>query len=106
MIKWTALHFSIDLSDKTADGYISVNIRNSGQGIDPKDLPYVFERFYKGDKSRSVNKDGTGLGLYIVKTIIDIHGGRITVRSKFGEYTEFEIMLPTVKDKIKKENGR
>lgn len=87
-------------------GYISVytgnnqkgesifKVRNSGQGIAKKDLPKVFERFYKTDKSRSSNKESSGLGLYIVKSIIDLHQGKITVRSMLGEYTEFEICLP------------
>ncbi len=76
------------------NGYVKIRIRNSGKGIDPKDMQYIFDRFYKTDKSRSVNKEGTGLGLYIVKTIVDIHKGNITVSSKPDDYTEFEIVLP------------
>jgi signal transduction histidine kinase len=89
------------------NGYISIEllkndknegvlrVRNSGNGIAKEDMPKVFERFYKTDKSRSVNKDSSGLGLYIVKSIIDLSGGRITVRSVLEEYTEFEVALPT-----------
>ena len=89
------------------NGYISISIhkndknegilrvRNSGNGISKEDMPKVFERFYKTDKSRSTNKDSSGLGLYIVKSIIDLLGGRITVRSVLEEYTEFEVVLPT-----------
>lgn len=89
------------------NGYISITllkndknegvlrVRNSGNGIAKEDMPKVFERFYKTDKSRSVNKDSSGLGLYIVKSIIDLSGGRITVRSVLEEYTEFEVALPT-----------
>lgn len=76
------------------DGYVIFKIRNSGEGIPQKELPYIFERFYKTDKSRSAVKESTGLGLYIVKTIIDIHRGTITVRSMPGEYTEFEFKIP------------
>lgn len=72
----------------------SFRIRNSGQGIEQTELPYVFDRFYKTDKSRSSNKDSTGIGLYIVKTIVAIHNGTVTVRSTPGQYTEFEIILP------------
>ena len=54
----------------------------------------MFDRFYKTDKSRSVNKEGTGLGLYIVKTIVDIHKGHITVSSQPDEFTEFEMTFP------------
>ncbi len=76
-------------------GMAQFRIRNTGAGIASKELPHVFERFYKTDRSRSQDKTGTGLGLYIVKTIIDIHGGSITVSSVQGEYTEFEVNLPT-----------
>ena len=69
-------------------------ISNTGYGITEKDLPNVFERFYKGDKSRSENKDSTGLGLYLVKTIVNIHGGRVFVSSKPNEYTQFGVELP------------
>lgn len=74
-------------------------IRNSGNGISEKDLPLVFERFFKVDKSRSMDKQSSGLGLYIVKSIIDLHGGTVTVRSVQGEYTEFEIDLPLAEPK-------
>ncbi len=76
---------------------VSIKIRNSGKGIDPNDMQFIFDRFYKTDKSRSKNKDGTGLGLYIVKTIVDIHKGNVTVTSKPDEYTEFEIVIPQTK---------
>lgn len=81
-------------AEKQENNTVKVTIRNSGEGIEPKDLPHVFERFYKTDRSRSKDKSGTGLGLYIVKTIVDIHGGSITVSSIIGEYTEFIIILP------------
>ena len=54
----------------------------------------MFERFYKGDKSRSDVKDSTGIGLYIVKTIVSSHKGNISVTSKENEFTSFEINLP------------
>ncbi len=79
---------------------VSFTVRNTGIGIRSEDLPYVFERFYKADKSRSANKESTGLGLYIVKTIVDIHHGTVTVRSKYGEYTEFEVILPNIQHEI------
>ncbi len=80
--------------DRDTRGLVHLRIRNSGEGIAPKDMPHVFDRFYKTDKSRSADKSGTGLGLYLVKTIADIHGGSVTVRSTVGEYTEFEVRLP------------
>ncbi len=70
-------------------------LTNTGEGIPQKDLPFIFERFYKVDKSRSSVKNSTGIGLYIVKTIITAHSGTITVSSKENEYTAFKIILPT-----------
>lgn len=71
-------------------------IKNTGVGIAQKDIPYIFERFYKVDRSRSAVKDSTGLGLYIVKTIIDIHSGQITVRSAENIFTEFDFYIPEI----------
>lgn len=70
------------------------SITNTGAGIPGTDLPYIFDRFYKLDKSRATNKNSMGLGLYIVKTIIKNHGGTISVFSKENEFTRFEFVLP------------
>lgn len=69
-------------------------IRNTGQGIEKQEMHMLFERFYKSDKSRSLNQNGVGLGLHIVKSIINYHKGDIVVRSVEGEYAEFECSLP------------
>jgi len=61
-----------------------VCIRNAGPTIDPEELPKLFERFHKADKARSEDKDGVGLGLYIVKTVLDQHHEQIRVTSEFG----------------------
>lgn len=68
-------------------------LSNTGKGIPQKELPFVFERFYKVDKSRSDVKNSTGLGLYIVKTIVKAHGGTIMVSSKENEITSFKLTL-------------
>ncbi len=68
-------------------------IENSGPGIDPVDLPFIFERFYRGEKSRSRDYGGTGIGLAIVKEIVAAHGGRATVESIPGK-TAFCFTLP------------
>lgn len=73
---------------------VLIEIKDSGIGIAPEDLPMIWERFYKGDKSRSRSLGGTGLGLAIVKRIIETHGGHISVWSKLGEGTIFTIILP------------
>lgn len=91
----------IKFSFETKNDTVVLKIRNSGEGIKPQDLKYVFDRFYKVDKSRSSNKNSSGLGLYIVKTIVDIHKGKILVRSLYGEYTEFEVRFP-INNKLKK----
>lgn len=75
-------------------GHVHCSIRNTGAGIPANEMPHIFERFYKSDKSRSLDKNGMGLGLYIVKTVINLHHGEIVVRSAEGEYCEFEFWIP------------
>lgn len=72
---------------------VFVSVYNEGQGISADDLPYVFDRFYKSDKSRGLDKTGTGLGLFIAKTIIDAHEEEIWVKSEFDKYCEFTFTL-------------
>jgi signal transduction histidine kinase len=72
---------------------LAFTIENSGPGIDAGDLPFVFERFYRGEKSRSRDYGGTGIGLAIVKEIIDAHGGKTVVESTPGK-TLFRFNLP------------
>lgn len=98
-VKFTPEEGEIGFSFEQTENTQRFRIRNSGQGIAKEDLPRVFERFYKADRSRSANKESSGLGLYIVKSIIDLHRGTITVRSVWGNYTEFEIDLPVEKEK-------
>ncbi|WP_197068356.1 sensor histidine kinase [Candidatus Soleaferrea massiliensis] len=76
------------------DDITYISIKNSGAGISKEELPHIFDRFYKSDKSRSLDKTGVGLGLYIVRSIINLHSGDIIVRSIAGEYTEFVFTLP------------
>lgn len=76
-----------------------VGIRNSGEGLSKEEIPKVFDRFYKTDRSRGMDKNGVGLGLYLVRSIINLHGGDIIVKSSPGEYTEFVFSIPTAKAK-------
>lgn len=85
---------SIKFTTKYDSKNVTFRIENTGRGIPKSELPYVFERFYKIDKSRSTNKESTGLGLYIVKTIIKNHGGAISVSSVENQFTAFEFTLP------------
>ncbi len=71
-----------------------VGVRNTGEGLSKQEISRVFDRFYKTDRSRGLDKTGVGLGLYIVRSILTLHGGDIIVRSVKGEYTEFVFTLP------------
>ena len=88
-------YIAFNVSEDVQSGFVKVKIRNSGAGIDPQALPYVFERFYKVDSSRSVHAKGAGIGLYIAKTLVNRSGGEIYVESQVGEYTEFIFTLPS-----------
>ena len=89
----------IDLPDRSV-----VKIKNSGHGIAPDEIAMIFDRFYKTDKSRSQDKNGMGLGLYLVRTMLKLHGGEITVSSVVNEYCEFEFWLPKMKDDTKEQS--
>jgi signal transduction histidine kinase len=67
---------------------------DDGSGIPEKDLPHLFERFYRVDKGRSRETGGTGLGLSIVKHIVQLHGGTVQAESKVGEGTRMSFRLP------------
>ena len=93
-VKFTPEHGTITVMAKHTDRGARVTIRNSGAGVANEEISRIFERFYKVDKSRSFDIKGVGLGLYIVKTIINMHDGTIRASSKEGEYTEFSFELP------------
>ncbi len=93
-VKFTPEGGYIEVSSKSDIEKVIIKIRNSGKGIPSEELDKIFERFYKIDKSRSYDVKGAGMGLYIVKTIIELHGGQIVARSEPGEYAEFIFQLP------------
>ena len=84
------VHVAIDAEG----GDAVVRVRDSGPGIAAEELPHVFERFYRADKSRSRNIEGTGLGLAIVRSIVQAHGGAVEVESARGTGTTFALRLP------------
>ncbi|MFZ8864158.1 MAG: sensor histidine kinase, partial [Thermocrinis sp.] len=71
-----------------------LEVEDTGIGIPPEHVPFIFERFYRVDKGRSREMGGTGLGLSIVKHIVFLHGGEIMVHSKPGEGSRFSIVMP------------
>jgi len=91
-LKFTSEHGEVNISAAEEQAEIRIVVEDSGEGIPPEDLPNVFERFYRADKSRSRRIGGSGLGLTIVKQLIAAHDGRIKVESEKG--TTFTIRLP------------
>ncbi len=93
-IKYSNEGGTISFASHRIENRFEFRVRNSGKGISDEDKAHIFERFFKGDKSRSSNKSSLGLGLYITKTIIDIHDGEISVISERDNFTEFRVSLP------------
>ena len=91
-VKHTTADDWIELSVRRNHG-VEIAVADSGTGIPPEELERIFERFGRAEGSRMTDKDGLGLGLSIVKTIAEAHGGRLRVRSKLGEGSAFEIVL-------------
>ena len=82
------------LSAQHGDDKVVLKVRDSGLGIAPEDLPHLFERFYHADRSRHAREGESGLGLAIAKSIVEAHGGTISVESVYGEGTAFTIAFP------------
>lgn len=97
-IKVSSHNVEIDVATGIIKGKIYVSITDHGRGISSDDLNYIWDRFYKVDKSRAIDKPGIGLGLAIVKNIIDGHHQEIIVKSEEGKGTEFTFMLEPAKD--------
>lgn len=96
-VKFTGDNGYISVSIKEFGDFVEVSVKNSGEGIDKGELSRIFERFYKVDKSRSLDSKGAGLGLYIVKMMVEMHGGRIYARSDNTNEAEFVFTLPKEK---------
>ena len=84
------------LTSEEGKQYLKISFTDDGLGISAEDLPYIFEHFYRGDKSRDRKSGGSGIGLAIVKQLVEIHGGRVFVTSKLGEGSTFTVLLPVV----------
>ena len=93
-IQYTQPEGNVGLQASSLSGTIRIVVSDNGQGIPPEDLPHIFERFYRADKARSRRQSGAGLGLSLVRTITESHGGSISVESKLDEGTTFTMLLP------------
>lgn len=93
-IKYTPDEGQVSLKCWADNQYAYVAVKDTGIGIPPKDLPLIFDRFYRVDKARSRSAGGTGLGLAIVKFVIEMHGGSINVKSRMNAGTTFTFSLP------------
>jgi len=93
-LKYTPEGGFVNITVKGTGDITGISVKDNGPGIPEEDLPFVFERFYRADKSRNRLTGGSGIGLTIVKAIVEAHKGHIEVRSKVNEGTEFIISLP------------
>jgi signal transduction histidine kinase len=93
-IRYTRPGGRVDVELGLQDGQVVLTVDDTGLGIPARDLPRVFERFYRVDRARSRETGGTGLGLSIVRHVVENHGGRVEVHSELGRGTRFEVHLP------------
>jgi signal transduction histidine kinase len=93
-IKFSKDSGKIVINSKDANKEIIINVTDNGCGIPEESIPYIFDRFYRVDESRTKTTGGTGLGLSIAKQIVEYHGGRILVESKLDQGTKISIFIP------------
>ncbi len=93
-LRYTPSEGQISLSARTIGGGVEMVVKDTGPGIPSDDMEHLFERFYRGDKSRQREEGGSGLGLAIAKSLVESQGGQIRVESKPGEGAVFSIELP------------
>lgn len=79
-----------------AKRFVTISVRDNGKGISAADLPHIFEHFYRADLARDRKSGGSGIGLAIVKQLVELHGGRVEVKSEIGIGSEFRIYLPII----------
>jgi signal transduction histidine kinase len=93
-LKYTQSGGRVQVSVKGSEDIAELVVKDNGRGIPEEDLPYIFERFYRADKSRNRMTGGSGIGLTITRTIVEAHGGSIEVHSIIDTGTEFIVTLP------------
>jgi signal transduction histidine kinase len=94
-VKYTPDGGRIEVSCQREHDELIARFHDTGMGIPPEEQPKIWDRLYRGDKSRS--QRGLGLGLSLVKAFVEAHGGRVTVRSEPGKYSEFTVYVPMQK---------
>jgi signal transduction histidine kinase len=93
-IKFTPRDGTVTVTVEATDDGARVDVRDTGVGIEPTELPHIFERFYRGSRANEARGSGSGLGLAIVRSIVDMHGGTITVESGAAQGSRFTVHLP------------
>jgi signal transduction histidine kinase len=93
--KFTPAGGTVELSATPSDDHVKIEVRDSGAGVPPEQLPHIFEKFYQADNQDAASAIGTGLGLAIAKEIVEAHRGEIRCDSVVGEGTTFTLLLPT-----------
>jgi two-component system, OmpR family, phosphate regulon sensor histidine kinase PhoR len=93
-VKYSKPGGTVSLRAELVGDSVRISVKDQGLGIPPNDLPRIFERFYRADKSRSAEQSGTGLGLSIVKHIAQLHGGTVEAESELGKGTTISVGLP------------
>jgi len=94
-INYTPAGGRVGISMASKGGEVEIRVTDTGVGIPPDELPHIFERFYRVDKSRSRATGGVGLGLTIARRLVEAHGGRIAVQSEVGKGSTFVVTLST-----------
>jgi signal transduction histidine kinase len=95
-LRYTPEGGRITLAARQQASAVQLTVQDTGAGIDPADLPHIFDRFYRGDDARETNEGESGLGLAIAKSLVEAHGGSISVASMPGEGSVFTITLPII----------
>jgi signal transduction histidine kinase len=94
-LRYTPEGGQVVLSAQAQDDAVLLQVKDTGNGISPDELPHIFNRFYRTDKSRQQGEGESGLGLAIARAIVEAHGGSLSAESEVGQGTTFQITLPS-----------
>ena len=101
-----SIHVSVEIAEQKDEDILVVHVRDSGAGIAEKDIPYVFDRYYQGEEGQKSFRAGSGIGLAMVKELVQLHRGAIEIFSKPGEGTALKISIPMGRDYALQELAR